>query len=73
MRRCRELVEKLRGNRKLEEALAVEGNAATAGDEDARDALLAAADTVNTELDVPTGEPIEQLHPALGLVYREWK
>lgn len=66
------LVEKLRGKRKLEEALAIVRVAATEGDDDEREALLAAADTVTTEFGAATGGRIERLHPALGLLYGEW-
>ena len=65
-------VEKLRGRRKLEVALPVVIAAAAGGDESVREALVAAADTITTEVATATGDHVERLHPALRLLYGSW-
>jgi hypothetical protein len=67
-----DVAQKLRGKRKLDEALAIVRAAAAAGDENALEALPKSADTVSTEFGAATGQQIERLHPALGLLYGEW-
>jgi hypothetical protein len=66
-----DVAEKLYGKRKLDEALAIVRAAAAAGDKNAL-ALPEAADTVSSEFGAATGQQIERLHPALGLLYGEW-